>query len=127
MTDPHHAVSCIGGCLHFETAARTIMSAYIGCVVLSGSVYESIIAALQSYPEWNNLKLRIRDFFVEAYTNLLQPFSSASPNQLKWQIVALFGATEEIAKAVSLGEIEDNMAVDILTQLFTHGITKLVD
>ncbi len=100
-----------------KDAASIAASSYMDCVKICGSLYEAVISALLAYPEYNNIRVQIRDYFVKSYHKLFRPFVSIPNDELRIKLIAIFGALEEIGKAMNHGEISYQKANDTLTSL----------
>ncbi|KGH27919.1 hypothetical protein P353_16795 [Comamonas testosteroni] len=98
-------------------AARIAVEAYIECAVTVGPTYEAIVAALHAYPGQEALCNRIRDSFVEAYMAILEPLSNVSSTNSRLRFIALFGAVDAVARAVMLKEVNQEVAVKLLTEM----------
>lgn len=80
-----------------ECTAFAVAKSYMECVCLCGPQYEAIISALLAYPDHQDIRFQIRDFFIEAYKELFDCFLSDSEVRNRFLLIAIFGATEEIA------------------------------
>lgn len=98
-------------------AAKVAACAYVDCVCRCGALYEAVIAALQAYPEHKHIRTQIRDYFVNAYHKIFQPVVSLSGDALQIKLIAVFGTTEEIGRAVISGDVNRDHVTDVLADI----------
>lgn len=99
-----------------EVAARIVSQAYVECVVNCGPVYDAVIAALVAYPEFSELRHEIREGFISVYTKVFGPLTTLSEAEMYPYMIAFYGASEEMGRAILYGAIEVDTAVTVLAQ-----------
>lgn len=105
------------GAKTIECAAEAVVTSYIECTCNYGNQYEAIVSALLAYPDYQDMRLRIRDFFTDAYEEIFRSFTTRTRVDAKLKFIAIFGAIEEVARSVSVGEYGTEDAVTALTSL----------
>jgi len=99
-----------------EEAARIVSQAYVECVMNCGPVYDAVIAALCAYPDFSELRHEIREGFISAYTKVFGPLTTLSAAEMYPYLIAFYGASEEMGRAILHGSIEVDAAVEVLAQ-----------
>ncbi len=107
-----------------EVAARIVSTTYMNCVISGGLQYEAVVSALQAYLNHSDLQTRIRDYFINAYSDVFLPLTNDNNHALRLKLTAVFGVSEEIAKSVILHEVTHAEAVETLTKIII-AILKL--
>lgn len=100
-----------------KAAAQIVSQGYVDCVMRCGPVYDAVVAALSAYPEFSDLRHKIRESFIEAYVGIFGPLSRLSGAQMHQYLIAFYGASEEMGRAILAGVIEKEAAVDVLAEL----------
>lgn len=104
-------------CSTLDSAAATLASVYIDCVIRNGHVYEAVVAALSTYPEFADLRCRICDYFIKVYRELFSSLMRTEDSICTSRLVAIYGASEELARAVVAGRVSRAAAVGTLGRL----------
>lgn len=97
--------------------ANTLAIAYFSCVVRNGHVYDAVIAALCSYPDFTDLRTRICRFFVAFYREHFSSVADVNTSQKTAVLIAMYGASDELARAVTNGDLSKDEAISTLTAL----------
>ncbi|MBS3669991.1 TetR/AcrR family transcriptional regulator [Vreelandella boliviensis] len=105
-----------------ETAARIISDAYLECALSCGREYDALVAALMAYPEHAELKHQIRNYFVEEYIRLFRPLAKRQTEDIRPMLIAYFGATEEMSRAVLMKQVDRKTAVTVLATILIAGL-----
>lgn len=92
------------GASTLETAVEAVIVSYLECTCRCGHQYEAVVSALLAYPDHHDIRVRIRDFFVEAYGEILLPFVTRKGVTPRLMFIAVFGSIEEVARSVAAGE-----------------------
>lgn len=100
--------------------ANTLAVAYFRCVVRNGHVYDAVIAALCSYPDFTDLRTRICRFFVAFYREHFGSVADVHNTQTTPILIAIYGASDELARAVTNGDLVKDEAVSTLTALIVR-------
>jgi AcrR family transcriptional regulator len=100
-----------------ESAAHAAATSYIKCASQYGVQYEAVVSALLAYPEYKDIRLDMREFFVNAYKKLFSSFLTTSENDSRLKLIAVFGAIEEVARSVSVKEFRVDEAVESLAKI----------
>lgn len=100
--------------------AHKLAVAYFKCTVRNGAVYDDVVAALCTFPEHRDLRTRICQFFVAFYRDLFAPAVVLSPEQDSAVLIAIYGASDELARALTAGLVGEDQAVDTLTELIVR-------
>ncbi len=104
-------------------AANMFADSYIACIIRHGRVYEATIAALRSYPEHGMIGTEIRTAFCDMLTRLLAPCFPAGDMPAQARMIALFGAVEELARALLDGQISEHAARTEMRRAFEALVT----
>lgn len=97
----------------FRQAAEVFADAYLHCVCDNGRVYEAIISALKAYPEYQDIRSRMRDYFCQIMQRTLGDFLSPDqPSPGYARLVAIFGAVEALSELLLEQQISHRQAVD---------------
>ena len=107
-----------------EDAAGAVSSAYMDCVLHCGTLYEAIVSALLAYPEYSNIRTQIRNYFVDAYHEVFHQFLTSSDNEIRIKLIAIYGAIEEVGRAMVSGEISYQNANVTLTKFIVSVLSK---
>lgn len=105
------------GAKTIEHAAEAVVTSYIECTCNYGNQYEAIISALLAYPDYQDMRLLIRDFFTDAYEEIFRCFTTKMGVDAKLKFIAIFGAIEEVARSVSVAEYDNEEAITALTSI----------
>ena len=103
-----------------DDSARRLARAYFDCTVRNGAVYDAVVAALCSYPEYRDLRTRICQYFVDFYRELFGPVVELSSEQSAGNLIAIYGASDELARALTAGLLSKPQAVDSLSTLIVR-------
>lgn len=104
-------------CSTLKSTAAILAAVYIDCVIRNGHVYEAVVAALSSYPEFADLRCRICDYFIKVYRELFRPLITSENTICTSRLIAIYGASEELARAVVAGRVSRSAAVGTLSGL----------
>ncbi|MNJ54573.1 HTH-type transcriptional regulator BetI [compost metagenome] len=107
----------VSGKRTLECAAYAVADSYIACVSLCGPQYESVVSALLAYPDHQDIRFRIRDFFVEAYLEVFGGFLSGSEVNNRLNVIAIYGAIEEVARTLMAEGFGAQEAVEVLSAI----------
>ncbi len=117
--------------LSLEERAHQLAMAYFDCTIRNGKVYDAVVAALCSYPEYRDLRTRICRYFVDFYRELFGPVVELDRTQHLGDLVAIYGASDELARALTAGLLSKAQALETLSALITRtlgrGIRPSVD
>lgn len=105
------------GAKTIECAAEAVVVSYIECTCYGGNQYEAIVSALLAYPDYQDIRLRIRDFFADAYEEIFRCFMTKKGVDVRLRFIAIFGAIEEVARSVSIGEYSVEEAIAALKSI----------
>lgn len=109
------------GCAYtLDDSARRLARAYFDCTVRNGAVYDAVVAALCSYPEYRDLRTRICQYFVAFYRELFGPVAKLDLEQCPGNLIAIYGASDELARALTAGLLSQSQAVDSLSTLIVR-------
>ncbi len=111
--------------LSLEATIDSVVKSYLACVVHCGSQYEEIIAALQAYPGYRNLKADIRYYFSKAYWQILQPHLTGSFQENKGVLYAIHGTIDAISDAVMMEGLSYEAAESLLRKLILTVVRSL--
>lgn len=100
-----------------KAAAQIVSHGYVDCVLRCGPVYDAVVAALSAYPEFSDLKHEIRERFIESYVGIFSSLSKRSGAEMHPYLIAFYGASEEMGRAILDGAIEKEAAVGVLGEL----------
>lgn len=105
------------GAQSLEGAANAAATSYLACACSCGPLYEAVVSALLAYPKHQDIRLRIRDFFVAAYEDIFSRLPMTQTKDTRLKFIAVFGAIEEVARAVIAGEAAVAEAIETLTKV----------
>lgn len=100
-----------------DLAAQAVATAYLHCAFNYGQQYEAIVAALQGYIGYSDLKFRIRNYFVDAYSTIFTPFLIGSTPHIQMKLIAIYGATDEIAMAAVQNNMDHEIAIELMKKM----------
>lgn len=110
------------GAQTLEHLAQRLAQAYFDCTVRNGVVYDAVVAALCSYPEYRDLRTRICQYFVDFYRELFGPVVELSSEQSTGNLIAIYGASDELARALTAGLLSKPQAVGTLRALIVRTL-----
>ncbi|GAA0785213.1 TetR/AcrR family transcriptional regulator [Marinobacterium sediminicola] len=103
-----------------EELAEVLAVAYFDCAERNGDIYDAVVAALSAYPEYMDLKTRICVYFVEFYRDFFGPVANLNEPGQKASLIAIYGASDELARALTAGHLSKADAVSGLSQLISR-------
>lgn len=109
--------------LSLHDTAHVVANAFIDCACNCGPVYERVIAALAAYPEYRDLKIRIRQFMVDAFLEIFAAHVHDQNMPARVVFAAMYGAMEELAQGVIHHEFDRQEAVACITRLLAFSVT----
>lgn len=105
-----------------EVAAAAVAGSFMECAVHCGPQYEAVVSALQGYPEFSDIRVRIRDYFVDAYLKVFTPFSACNGPQTHLKVIGIYGAIEEMAGAVNQQVVDRRTATEVISSVIVAVI-----
>ncbi|GAA0684888.1 TetR/AcrR family transcriptional regulator [Marinobacterium maritimum] len=105
-----------------EGLAHKLAMAYFECTLRNGEVYDAVVAALCNYPEYRDLRIRICRYFVDFYHELFGPVVQLEPSQSLGDLISIYGASDELARALTGGLLSKAEAVDALSTLIIRTL-----
>lgn len=112
------------GAKTIESAAEAVVVSYIECVCNCGNQYEAIVSALLAYPDYQDIRVRIRDFFADAYEEVFRCFMTKAGMDTRLKLIAIFGSIEEVARSVSAKEYSAEDAIAALISIIVAIIKE---
>lgn len=103
-----------------EGLARKLSSVYFDCTEAHGAVYDDVVAALCTYPEYRDLRTRICQYFIEFYAEFFGPVIEPGAVLDCAVLIGIHGASDELARAVTAGLIARPQAEDSLCSLIVR-------
>lgn len=99
----------------------TILSAaYVDCVLSAGPEFGAIAAALSATEEMADFRQRLRDGYVEAYRDALEPFAARPARAI---MLGVIGAAESLAQAAAAKQLSRTEAVEAVSRIMLGAIS----
>lgn len=100
-----------------EQRAHTLATAYFECTAVNGDVYDAVVSALCSYAEFASLRTQICFYFVDFYRELFAETIHAESGDQTAVLVAIYGAGDELARALTAGYVSKERAIRTFSEL----------